>query len=127
MAGESGSDVESNRQRDFLTEPCGSFLCEKKMEQVTEFTVNFLDGSASKSDIDAFASKLKAGELDSELNEIKEMIEDQLSYINPLKIKKQAEFHKLGHHNQRVLDALNNIKSSEDVDQALVDFKAIFA
>ena len=31
MAGESGSDVESNRQRDFLTEPDGSFLCEKKM------------------------------------------------------------------------------------------------
>lgn len=32
MAGESESDVESNRQRDFLTEPCGSFFCEKKME-----------------------------------------------------------------------------------------------
>ena len=32
MAGESGSDVESNRQRDFLTEPDGSFLCEKNME-----------------------------------------------------------------------------------------------
>ena len=58
------------------------------MERATEFTVNFLDGSASKSDIDAFVSKLKAGELDSELNEIKEMIEEQLSYVNPLKIKK---------------------------------------
>ena len=31
MVGESGSDVESNRQRDFLTEPDGSFFCEKKM------------------------------------------------------------------------------------------------
>ena len=32
MVGESESDVESNRQKDFLTEPDGSFFCEKKME-----------------------------------------------------------------------------------------------
>ena len=31
MVGESESTVESNRQRDFLTEPDGSFFCEKKM------------------------------------------------------------------------------------------------
>ena len=33
MVGESGSNVESNRQRDFLTEPDGSFFCEKKMSK----------------------------------------------------------------------------------------------
>ena len=31
MASQNRIDDESNRQRDFLTEPCGSFFCEKKM------------------------------------------------------------------------------------------------
>ena len=97
------------------------------MEKVTEFTVNFLDGSIKQEEIDLFVSLLKNNELDHELNEIQQMIEDQLSYVNPLKMKKQAEFHKLGHHNQRVLDSLNNLKSSKDVKQSLSDFKAIFA
>ena len=97
------------------------------MEKVTEFTINFLDGSVKQEEIDQFISQLKNNELDSELNEIKQMIEDQLSYVNPLKMKKQSEFHKLGHHNQRVLDALNNLKFSEDATQLLSDFKAIFA
>lgn len=35
--------------------------------------------------------------------------------------------HKTGRQNQKVLDALNNIKSSNDLDQALSAFKAIFA
>ncbi|KAF1018454.1 MAG: hypothetical protein GAK29_04233 [Acinetobacter bereziniae] len=30
-------------------------------------------------------------------------------------------------HNQKVLDALNNIKTSDDVTQALSAFKAIFS
>ena len=100
---------------------------ESKMEKVTEFTSNFLDGSIKQEEIDLFVSHLKNGELDHELNEIQQMIEDQLSYVNPLKMKKQSEFHKLGHHNQRVLNSLNNLKSSKDVKQSLSDFKAIFA
>ena len=97
------------------------------MKQVTEFTNNLLDGSIKQDEINAFVGKLKNNELDSELDEIKEMIEGQLSYLHPLKMKKQAQMHKTGKHNQKVLDALNNIKSSTDVAQALSGFKAIFA
>ncbi|WP_224964163.1 hypothetical protein [Acinetobacter guillouiae] len=93
------------------------------MEQVTEFTNNLLDGSIKQDEINAFVEKLKNNELD----EIKAMIKDQLLYLHPLKMKKQAEMHKTGRHNQKVLDALNNIKSSVDVAQAISGFKAIFA
>lgn len=97
------------------------------MKQVTEFTSNILDGSIKQDEINAFVEKLKNNELDSELDEIKEMIEYQLSYSSPLKLKKQAEFQKIGKHNQKVLDALKNIKTSDDVTKALSDFKAIFS
>ncbi len=82
---------------------------------------------SSKMKLTLFVGKLKNNELDNELDEIKEMIEDQLSYVHPLKMKTQAKMRKTGKHNQKVLDALNNIKTSDDVNQALSAFKAIFA
>ncbi|KAF1025002.1 MAG: hypothetical protein GAK29_02170 [Acinetobacter bereziniae] len=97
------------------------------MKEVTEFTNNLLDGSIKQDEINTFIGKLKNNELDSELQEIKEMIEDQLSYVHPLKMKTQAKMRKTGKHNQKVLDALNNIKTSDDVNQALSALKAIFA
>ena len=51
MAGESGSDVESNRQRDFLTEPDGSFLCEKNMENQHQKIKGYRDLSQAEIDL----------------------------------------------------------------------------
>lgn len=55
-----------------------------KMKQVTEFINNLLDGSIKQDEINAFIEKLKNNELNSELDEIKAMIEAQLSYLHPL-------------------------------------------
>ncbi|MFW1816247.1 hypothetical protein ACG9X6_16545 [Acinetobacter guillouiae] len=54
------------------------------MKQVTEFINNLLDGSIKQDEINAFIEKLKNNELNSELDEIKAMIEAQLSYLHPL-------------------------------------------
>lgn len=97
------------------------------MEQVEQFVINLLDGSITQDEIDNFVNKLKNNQLDNELNEIKKMIEDQLSYSNPLKLNKQAEFHQLGNHNKKILDALNALKDSDDVSKSLSELKAIFA
>lgn len=66
--------------------PMGFFNAYRKvkMKQVTEFINNLLDGSIKQDEINAFIEKLKNNELNSELDEIKAMIEAQLSYLHPL-------------------------------------------
>ena len=45
------SHVESNRQRDFLTEPDGSFLCEKNMENQHQKIKGYRDLSQEEIDL----------------------------------------------------------------------------
>lgn len=51
--------------------------------------------------------KLKA----SDFKETKDMTESQAFYTHPLKHTSQSEINKLGSHNMRILEALQNLKS----------------
>ena len=48
---------------------------------------------------------------DEEIKEIRDIAEGQKSYIHPLKLATQRWQHQLGEHNDRVIDALINLKT----------------
>lgn len=97
------------------------------MEIISEFANAVVSNSATKEDIDGFIVKLKSGDLDGELDEIQQMASEQLAYLHPLKLKKQREYHELGEHNQRVVDALKQLKDSDNTTEAFDKFKSLFA
>ena len=48
---------------------------------------------------------------DEEIKEIRDIAEGQRLYLHPLKLATQHWQHQLGEHNDRVLDALINLKT----------------
>ena len=54
--------------------------------------------------------ELTASISEEEFEQLKEMAQEQLDYINPLKQATQAKYHSLGKHNQKIVACLEELK-----------------
>lgn len=61
-------------------------------------------------DVMDFCYSLRAGELDEQITEMKRNAEAQLAFTHPLKPALQAEEHRLGEHNKKAVEMLNDLK-----------------
>ena len=54
--------------------------------------------------------KLALSLTDEDLKAVDEMSNEQAGYLHPFNGEKQAKFNDLGNHNQKVLDAVKNLR-----------------